>query len=167
MPLPISARKPSMSKASAAFELKTLPRIQSPTSARVPTAKRYTMALSHFRSKTWPRPGTSQPATAATSASAGLIGFVFVSAILGEQREDALLDGPRDTRFLSVYVDIHFAADAELFQVDSRFDGEAGMRQNRAQVVGLETIHIGAVTVHFLTDTVASAMDEIFAVARF
>src|SRR4029077_21118354 len=126
MPLPISARKPSMSKASAAFELNTLPRIQSPTSARVPTAQRYTMALSHFRSHTWPRPGTSHPATAAASASAGFIGFFFVSAILSEQREDALLDGPGDTRLLSVYVNVHFAADAELLQVDSRFDGEAG-----------------------------------------
>src|ERR1700739_2520773 len=143
MPLPISARKPSMSKASVAFELNTLPRIQSPTSARVPTAKRYTMALSHFRSKTWPRPGTSQPATAAASARAGLIGFFFLSAILSEQREDALLDRPRDTRFLSVYVDVHFASDAELFQIDSRFDGKAGLRQNRPQIVRLEAIHIG------------------------
>ena len=76
-----------MSNASAAFELNTFPRIHNPMSASITTAKKYTMALLHFRSNACPSPGTNQPAAAATSASAGLIGFFCGWAILFKQEE--------------------------------------------------------------------------------
>src|SRR5579864_2011437 len=120
------------------------------------------MALLHLRSRACPSPGTSHPATAAASASAGLIEFFCVSAIYsGKQRENAGLHGSGDARFLSVYIHVHLTADAELFEIDPRFDGKAGTWQNRTQIVRFEAIHIRAVTVHFLSDAVAGAVHKV------
>src|SRR5258708_7237845 len=87
--------------------------------------------------------------------------------LLGKQGQNFLLNCARDAGFFFVDVNIHFAADSELGQVDSRFDGVAGFGDQVAGVVGFEAIHVDAVAVHRLSDAVAGAMKEIFAVACF
>jgi len=66
-----------------------------------------------------------------------------------------------------VDVDVNFAADAEVFQVDAGLDGGAGARDELAHVVSFEAVHVGAVAVDGFADVVAGAMDEIFAEAGF
>src|SRR5579864_439397 len=163
----MSAKKPSMSKASAALEVNTLPRMRKPTIARSATAKKYTAALPHLPIRACPSPGTNQPATAATSANAGLIGCFCVSAILfRQQRKNLRLHRSRNPRFPSVSINVYFAANSKIFQIDSRLDGKAGVRQNRARIVRFQAIHIGAIAVDFLADAVAGAMHEIPGVSR-
>ena len=60
---------------------------------------------------------------------------------------------------------VHFAANAEFLQIDSGLDREAGVRQQKTLVVGLEVVEVRAVTVQFRADVVAGAVGEIFRVA--
>src|SRR5262249_51216172 len=64
-----------------------------------------------------------------------------------------------------VHEHIHLAAHAELRQVDTRLDGEAGARQDAAIFARLQAVHVGAVAVRLLADRVAGAVAEVLAVA--
>ena len=68
----------------------------------------------------------------------------------------------------TVAVDEHvdLAADAEVGQIDSRFDGKAGPSEHSAVFVRFEIVHVRAVAVDLLADAVAGAVDEEVAVAR-
>ena len=59
---------------------------------------------------------------------------------------------------------IHFAAHAEILQIDPGLDGEAAVGQNAALIVDFEVIHICAIGMDLGPDGVASAMDKIFSV---
>ena len=59
---------------------------------------------------------------------------------------------------------VDLAADAELRslrgEVDAGLDGEAGVGQDQALVVGFEVVEVGAAAVEFAADVVAGAMGE-------
>src|SRR5437867_1315910 len=60
-----------------------------------------------------------------------------------------------------VHEDIHLRAHAEVFEIDSRLDREAGPGNHPPLVVGFEIVHIGAGAVDVRADRVAGAMNEI------
>ena len=60
---------------------------------------------------------------------------------------------------------VHFAADAEVFQVDSGLDREAGVRKDEALVVGLEIVEVRAVAVQLGANVVAGAVGEVLRIA--
>ena len=60
--------------------------------------------------------------------------------------------------------DVDLASDAELVEVNSGLDREAGPAQDQALVVRFEVVHVGAVAVDFLADVVADAVNELWAV---
>ena len=62
---------------------------------------------------------------------------------------------------------VDFAAHAELGQVDAGLDGEAGVGQQKAHVVGFEIVEVRAGAVNLVGDVVAGAMDEVLAEAGF
>src|SRR5262249_5202311 len=84
-----------------------------------------------------------------------------------QDRHHRGLRGSAGDVYLAAGIDEHIdlAADAELRQVDPWLDGEAGARQDAALLVGLQVVHVGAVAVDLLTDRVAGAVAEVFAVA--
>ena len=56
---------------------------------------------------------------------------------------------------------VDFAADAELGEVDAGLDGEAGVGENAALVVGFEVVEVRAGAVDFVGDVVAGAVGEV------
>ncbi len=64
-----------------------------------------------------------------------------------------------------VDVDVNFEADAELREVNARLDRKARATEDAAGLVRFEIVHVRAVAVDLLPDTVASAVDEAVAVA--
>src|SRR5581483_7734850 len=56
---------------------------------------------------------------------------------------------------------VHFAAHAELGQIDAGLDGEAGVGQDLAIVLGLQIIKVRAVAVNVAGDGVPGAMDKV------
>src|SRR5258706_9105948 len=93
--------------------------------------------------------------------------YAYKVKILRKQRQNLLLNRAGDARLFFADVDIHFAADSEFLQIDSRFDGVAGFGDQMAGVVGFKAVHVDAVAVHRLADVVAGAVKEIFSVAGF
>src|SRR5205807_2090928 len=84
----------------------------------------------------------------------------------GEQRENLALDRSGDPRALLLHVYVHLAADAELRQVNARLDRKARARDDAADILRLQAVHIRPVAVHFLADVVAGAMNEVLGIAR-
>ena len=85
----------------------------------------------------------------------------------GSEAEEGLLGGAGDYGFgwlvaagaMGDHVD--FAADAELArEVEAGLDGEAGVGQEQAFVVGFEVVEVGAVAVELGCDVVAGAVGE-------
>ena len=63
---------------------------------------------------------------------------------------------------------VDFAADAEVAgEIDAGLDGEAGVGEKEALVVGLEVVEVGAVAVEGDFDVVAGAVGEVIAEAGF
>src|ERR1019366_4928185 len=58
---------------------------------------------------------------------------------------------------------VYFAADAELREIDAGLDGEAGVRQQAALVVGFKIVEVRAGAVNLMDDIVAGAMGEVLA----
>lgn len=56
--------------------------------------------------------------------------------------------------------DVDLATDAEFGVVDAGFDGEAGVGEDQAFVVGFEVVEVSAIAVDFLADGVSRAVDE-------
>jgi len=57
---------------------------------------------------------------------------------------------------------VDFVANAEFAgEVDAGFDGEAGVGEEQALVVGFEVVEVGAVAVEFDRDVVAGAVGEL------
>ncbi len=77
------------------------------------------------------------------------------------------MNGAGDTGFVFVDVDVDFAAQAEIRQVDAGFDGVAGAGDQMADVVSFEAVHVDAIAVNGFPEAVAGAVSEIFAVAGF
>ena len=84
-----------------------------------------------------------------------------------EQRQNFFLDCARDAGVGLADIHIYFAANAKFRQVNSRLDGEAGVRHDFAVVARFETVHVRTVSVNGFTDAVPGAMDEIFGIAGF
>src|SRR5579864_411855 len=62
--------------------------------------------------------------------------------------------------------DIDFTAYSELArQVNAGFNGEAGIGNDLAFILGFQIVHIGPVSMHVLTDGVPGAVGEVFAKA--
>src|SRR5260370_37473308 len=78
-----------------------------------------------------------------------------------------MLNGAGDASLAVARVNVHFAADSELRQINSRLDGKAGARSDAANVFGFESVHVGAVAVDTLADAVSGAVKEILCVAGF
>src|SRR5262245_19096159 len=66
---------------------------------------------------------------------------------------------------LGVHEDVDLTADAELGEVDARFDRKTGPRQDAPLLARFQVVHIGTVTVRFLADRMPGAVEEVFAVA--
>src|ERR1700730_901352 len=84
-----------------------------------------------------------------------------------QQRDDLVL-GWRGAYFGAAVLDRHveFATHAEASrQINSRLDREAGAIDERAMVVGLERVEVGAGAMHLAADRMAGAMDELLAEA--
>ncbi len=71
------------------------------------------------------------------------------------------LDFAGDPGFVGGGDHVDFAADAELGEVDAGLDGEAGVGQDAAVVVGFEVVEVGAGAVDFVGDVVAGAVGEV------
>ena len=71
------------------------------------------------------------------------------------------LDFAGDPGFAGGGEHVDFAADAELGEVDAGLDGEAGVGQEPALVVGLEVVEVRAGAVNFVGDVVAGAVGEV------
>src|ERR1039458_2144721 len=74
---------------------------------------------------------------------------------------DLFLNFTSDLGSCGAHEHIDFQAHAEFGQVDAGFDGETGVGQDAAFVVDFEVVHVGAVGMHFGSDGVAGAVDEI------
>ena len=62
---------------------------------------------------------------------------------------------------------VDFAAEAEFAgEVEAGFDGEAGVGEDEADVVGFEVVEVGSGAVDFGADVVAGAVGEEFGVCR-
>ena len=71
------------------------------------------------------------------------------------------MDEACDFGFAGLGDHVDFAADAELAgEVEAGFDGEAGVGEDEADVVGLEVVEVGTVSVQLGCDIVASAVGE-------
>jgi hypothetical protein len=71
--------------------------------------------------------------------------------------------GDPRARFAGKGDHVDFAADAELAgEVDAGFDGEAGVGQDEADVVGFEVVEVRAAAVDLGADVVAGAVGEEF-----
>src|SRR6202158_3862410 len=80
-----------------------------------------------------------------------------------QQRDDLAL-GWRGAYFGAAVLDCHveFATHAEASrQINSRLDREAGAIDERAMVVGLERVEVGAGAMHLAADRMSGAMDEL------
>src|SRR3984893_18101154 len=80
-----------------------------------------------------------------------------------QQRDDLAL-GRRGAHFGAAVLDCHveFAAHAEASrQINSRLDREAGAIDERAMVVGVERVEVGAGAMNLASDRVAGPMDEL------
>src|ERR1700674_5080722 len=80
------------------------------------------------------------------------------------QQCDDLALGRRRAYFGAAGLDCHveFAAHAEASrQINSRFDREAGAIDERAMVVGLERVEVGAGAMNLAADRMAGARDEL------
>src|ERR1041384_5342803 len=69
-----------------------------------------------------------------------------------------LLDLARYFRRGFAHQNVNLAAHSELRKVDARLDRETGIRQQFADVVRLQVVHVGAVAVDFGGDGVPCAM---------
>ena len=83
----------------------------------------------------------------------------------GSNAHKFLLDAAGDPGFAGSGEHVHFAAHAELREVDSGLDGEAGVGQDAALVVGFKVVEMRAGAVNLVGDVVAGAVDEEFAEA--
>src|SRR5271163_2121084 len=90
MPVPASARKPSVPKGSPECGGNTLPRSKYPLTTRPPTAQKNTSARPQRPSRRCPKPGTDHAASAANSASAPRLAFVREAC----ERCDGATPGP-------------------------------------------------------------------------
>ena len=57
---------------------------------------------------------------------------------------------------------IHFAAHSELREIDSRFNGEASVRQNQTIVVSFQIVQIRPITMSFSRNAMPSPVSEVF-----
>src|SRR5258708_5749800 len=90
-----------------------------------------------------------------------------ISRVLCQQSEDLSLHGAGNARFAIANVNIYFAAHAEFRHINSWLHGVAGARNQVAAVVCLEAVHIYAIALNRLADTMTSTMDKIFSVTGF
>ena len=74
--------------------------------------------------------------------------------------DEFLLDAAGDPGFAGGGEHVDLAADAELGEVDAGLDGEAGVGQKLAHVVGLEVVKVRAGAVNLVGDVVAGAVGE-------
>src|ERR1700738_1713784 len=172
---------PRAANASPPSELNKLPRIPAPTITSTPTTAKKVSARPHIFCSAWPSPGTNQPAMAKAIARASRFvswrgaAAVCVSSVivslplrtnhLREERQDLLLHRTGHARFALTDVNIHFAADPKLPQVDPRLNRRARARNQMTNIMRFEPIHVDAVAVHALADAVACAVEKIFTVA--
>ena len=71
------------------------------------------------------------------------------------------MDAAGDLGFAGAGDHVDLVADAEFAgEVEAGFDGEAGVGEDEADVVGLEVVEVGAVAVEFGRDVVAGAVGE-------
>ena len=62
---------------------------------------------------------------------------------------------------------IDFAANAEFGKINSRFNRETAAGEDSAGFVGFQVVDVRSVSVSFLADAVACAVNEVLAVTRF
>src|ERR1700735_5279293 len=73
---------------------------------------------------------------------------------------ELLLNAAGDPSFAGSGDHVDFAADAEFGQINSRLDGEAGVGQDAADVMGFEVVEVRAGAVDLVGDVVAGAVSE-------
>ena len=72
------------------------------------------------------------------------------------------LDAAGDVGLAGVGDHVDFAADTELAgEVEAGFDGEAGVGEDEADVMGLEVVEVGAVAVEFGCDVVPGTVGKV------
>src|SRR5258706_15086829 len=84
---------------------------------------------------------------------------------LREQRQKLPLHRAGHACFLLADVNIHFAADSKLPQIDSRLNRCASARNQMAAIARFESIHVDPVSVDALADAVARAMKKVLAIS--
>src|SRR6266478_6785366 len=86
---------------------------------------------------------------------------------LCQQRQNFFLNRSGHASLAFPDIHIHLAAHSEFWQVNSRFNRIARMRNQVPYVVSFKPVHIHAVAVHFLSNAVARAVKEVFSVTCF
>src|SRR5262249_5742340 len=74
-------------------------------------------------------------------------------------RDNIALDVAGDDKVPDAEVDVHFATDPDVGEVDPGLDREAGAGDEDALVVGLVVVQVGAFAVDVFPDVVPGAMD--------
>src|SRR5260221_13975845 len=90
---------------------------------------------------------------------------IVARSCLGEQRQDLPLYSSGDARLALANVNVDFAANPKLAQVNSRLNRSARARDQAARIARFQPIHVDTVAMHALADAVSSAMKKIFAIS--